>query len=381
MEREVIVVGAGPGGATAAMSLAQKGHDVLLLDRHTFPRDKTCGDGIPGGAIDILARLGMREKITQAGFYPARSMLLVSPSGHDFSAPFKLSAGGSESYIVPRLQFDQVLVQHAVDSGAEFVPGQAMEPLMERGRVTGIRARLNGKIQDIRAQLVIAADGATSVIARALRPDKQEDMHKAVAIRAYLEDFEEFAHQIEFYLYNGVLPGYAWIFPTGKGQANIGLGMRVDHFRRMKGNLEKMLDNFMGMPDIKKRLKPTTRVHSVMAWQLPFGSQRMQRAYEGALLVGDAAGLINPLTGGGIHNAIISGDLAAAAAHDAIQANDITRQRLKQYETLCDEAMWESMRNSFLLQHWLFRFPLLVDFLIKYMGANSRFAQTFLTKL
>lgn len=381
MEREVIVVGAGPGGATAAMSLAQKGHDVLLLDRQAFPRDKICGDGIPGGAIDILVALGMQAKILQAGWYPARSMLLASPRGHQFTAPFSLSAGGSESYIVPRLQFDQVLYQHALDSGAEFCRGQVMEPLLDRGRVVGVRARFNGKTEDIRGRIVIAADGATSVITRALRPDKQEDRHKAVAIRAYLDDFNEFAHQIEFYLYNGVLPGYAWIFPTGEGQANIGLGIRVDHFRRMKGNLEKMLHNFMDMPDIKKRFKPTTRIHSVASWQLPFGSQRMQRAYEGALLVGDAAGLINPLTGGGIHNAIISGELAAAAAHDALQANDLTRERLKPYETECDKAMWESMHNSFLLQHWLLRFPLLVDLLIKYMGANSRFAQTFLTKL
>ena len=381
MEHEVIVVSAGPGGATAAMELAQKGHDVLLVDRVKFPRDKTCGDAIPAGAIDILALLGMKEKIAQADFYPVDSMLMVSPQGHTFVSHFNLSLAGSESYVVPRLKFDNLLYQHALDSGAAFCQANVMEPLMDRGRVVGVRVRRNGSIQDIRAHLVIAADGATSALARALRPDKHQDMHRAVAIRAYLDDFVEIAHQVEFYFYKDVLPGYAWIFPTEEGQVNIGLGIRIDYFRQMRGNLEKMLDQFINIPDIKKRFKTTTRLHDLSTWQLNFGSQKMQRAYEGALLVGDAACLINPLTGGGIHNAIISAQLAAAAAHQALQIGDFSREQLKSYEDECDATLWPGMKRSFFMQHWLLRFPFLVDLLIRSMGANSSFAQTFLTKL
>lgn len=381
MEHEVIVVGAGPGGATSAMALAQQGHDVLLLDRHTFPRDKICGDGIPASAMGILNRYGLAQRIAKSNFYPINSLLIVAPGGNALESVFPPPEPGTESYVVPRILFDNVLFEHTVASGAKYQQAQVIEPLLERGRVVGVRARINGSTQEIRSRLVIGADGVTSTIARALRPDKQEEMHRAVAIRAYVDDFMLHPHQVEFYLYKEILPGYAWIFPTADGQANVGLGIRLDHFRRVKGNLGKMLDFFLNLPDIKKRFKPTTCLHGISSWQLNFGSQRFQRAYEGALLVGDAAGLINPLTGGGIYNAIVSAEVAAAVSHEALLDNDLSRNRLHMYEIECDKRLWESMRHSFFLQHWLLRFPRLVDLLIRYMGANSSFAQTFLDKL
>lgn len=381
MDYEVIVVGAGPSGATSAMALAQKGHEVLLLDRHTFPRDKICGDGIPASAMGILNRYGLAQRVNEANFYPINSLLIVSPGGNALESVFPPSEPGAESYVVPRILFDNVLFEHAMASGVTYRQAQVIEPLLDRGRVVGIRARSNGSMQEIRSHLVIGADGVTSSVARALRPDKHQDMHRAVAIRAYVDDFAEHPHQVEFYLYKEILPGYAWIFPTADGQVNVGLGIRLDHFRRMKGNLEKMLDFFLNLPDIKKRFKPTTRLHNMSSWQLNFGSQRFQRAYEGALLVGDAAGLINPLTGGGIYNAIVSAEVAAAVSHEALLDNDLSRSRLHIYEIECDKRLWGSMKHSFFLQHWLLRFPRLVDLLIRYMGANSSFAQTFLDKL
>jgi len=380
MERDVIVVGGGPGGTTTAMALAQKGHDVLLLDRQKFPRDKICGDGVPVSAIKVLNQLGMADKIAQADFYRIDSLLIMSPRGYALESSLDLADDGANSYVVPRLKFDHLLYQHALDSGAEFCQAQVLEPLLERGRVVGVRVRCQNKIQDIRARLVIAADGVTSVVARALRPDKQQDRHRAVAIRVYVDDFVEYAHQVEFYLYKDILPGYAWIFPTAKGQANIGLGIRLDHFRRVKGNLEKMLNQFLDMADIKKRFKSKTRMYGVSSWQLNFGSQPMQRAYEGAMLVGDAASLINPLTGGGIYNAIVSAEFAAAVAHEALQDNDLSRERLKEYENRCNQDLWPVMKRSFLMQQWLVPYPLLLEGLIRTLGANSSFAQTFLTK-
>jgi geranylgeranyl reductase family protein len=362
------------------MALAQKGHDVLLLDRQKFPRDKICGDGVPVSAIKVLNQLGMADKIAQADFYRIDSLLIVSPRGYELESPLDLHDDGANSYVVPRLKFDYLLYQHALDSGAEFCQAQVIAPLLERGRVVGVRVRCQNTIQDIRARLVIAADGVTSVVARALRPDKQQDMHRAVAIRAYVDDFAIQAHQVEFYLYKSILPGYAWIFPTAEGQANIGLGIRLDRFRHMKGNLEKMLDQFLSLPDIKKRFKPTTRMYGVASWQLNFGSQPIQRAYEGAMLVGDAANLINPLTGGGICNAIVSAQIAAAVAHEALQADDVSRERLKQYETLCDQELWPGMKRSFFMQQRLVPYPLLLEGLIRTLGTNSSFAQTFLNK-
>jgi geranylgeranyl reductase family protein len=382
MEREVIVVGAGPGGSTAAMALAQKGYDVLLLDRQTFPRDKVCGDGVPAGALNMLYALGMEEKIRSAGFYYVDSIRLVSPKGHIMDADLQESKKGLHSAIVPRLEFDALLQQHAVDSGAEFVQARVSEPIVEEGKVKGVRARINGTTQSIYSPIVIGADGVTSVIARALRPHEHEDGHRAVALRAYIEDIDELPRRVEFYLYEQILPGYAWIFPLGENKANIGLGMRLDRFREEDKNLKEMLQRFMDMPDIKKRLHNGGHLEGVATWQLNFGSQKnIQRAYDGALLVGDSAGLINPLTGGGISNAITSAWLAADAVHSAFLKDDFSLATLQAYDDYCNRTLWPTMRRSYLLQRSLEYLPSIVDWFVGRAEHDNEFAQTFMTKL
>jgi flavin-dependent dehydrogenase len=307
---------------------------------------------------------------------------LVSPGGHVFDANFSESPAGAEAFVVPRLRFDAVLQEYAVELGAEFCKAQVKEPIVENGRTVGVRATINGKLQEIRSRVVVAADGVTSAITRALRPVKHEDLHRAVALRAYIEDIEELPHQVEFYLSRDILPGYAWIFPMGEGKANIGLGMRLDVFRGRKADLEALLGTFMGMPVIKKRLKQGGKLRNLSTWQLNFGSQRqLQHAYDGALLTGDAAGFINPLTGGGIHNALISAKLAADVVHEGLSKGDVSRKGLLAYEKLVHEAMWSGMRRSYFIQRWLLQFPRLVDFVIGRMTADSEFAKTFMSKL
>lgn len=387
-EHDVIVVGAGPGGATAATILAQKGYDVLLLDRYAFPRDKVCGDAVPVGAIETLQRFGMGDAIKAAEarghIYPLKHMMIVSPRRYEMTADFAGGPNGAESYVAPRVHFDAIIQQHAVKSGVEFCVAQAKEPIVENGRVRGIRAKINGKTEDLYAKMVIGADGVTSVVTRHLRdkPAQHKDYHRAVALRAYIEGMEEIDRTVEFYLYKEILPGYAWIFPTGNQGANIGLGMRLDIFRKVKGNLNKLLEQFLEFPDIKARLQPGWQLRDVATWQLNFGSQKqLQHAYNGALLVGDAAGFINPLTGGGIHNAIISAEIAAETIDEAIKAKDTSRDFLKVYETRCHDAMWSSMWRSYTMQRTFMRFPIIVDFLVGRMKENSALAQTFLSKL
>ena len=383
MEREVIVVGAGPAGATTAMSLARKGHDVLLLDRKSFPRDKVCGDAVPASALEKLYTLGMQEKIEAAGFYYIDRIRLVSPTGYTMDADLQDSNRWNvKSAIVPRMAFDVLLQEHAVDCGAEFCQGQVKEAIVENGQVVGVRARLNGKTQELRSRVVIGADGVTSTVARAVRPDKHVDGHRAVALRAYIEDLELLPHHVEFYLYDEVLPGYAWIFPLGDNKANIGLGMRLDRFREGDYNLNKMLDDLLEMPDIKKRVMNGGQLRDVATWQLNFGSQKnVQRAYAGALLVGDAAGLINPLTGGGISNAIASGWLAAETTHAAFLKNDFSQEALYPYDVYCQQTFWPTMRRSYVLQRAMEHLPIIVDWLVKQAREGSEFAQTFMTKL
>jgi flavin-dependent dehydrogenase len=126
---------------------------------------------------------------------------------------------GADSFVVPRLVFDALIQNYAIDAGAEFIKSQVKDLIIADNQVKGVRARMNGSDVDIHAKVVIGADGVTSTIARTLRPDKHEDKHRAIALRCYIHDLDELPHQVEFYLYKGILPGYAWIFPTGEGQA------------------------------------------------------------------------------------------------------------------------------------------------------------------
>ena len=391
-EREVIVVGAGPSGATAATILAQQGHDVLLLDRQDFPRDKICGDGIPNGVISIMNSLGMTEKVKAAEargeFNALAQVRLVSPKGHTVDALLKDGDDGTKSYVAPRMYLDAIIHDQAVESGVEFRRAQAQAPIIENGKVVGVQAKVgnNGstKTVDFRSKLVIGADGVTSVIARGLRPKEEQhvDGHRAVALRAYIEDIEEIPQTAEFYLYEEINPGYAWIFSLGNDRANIGLGMRLDQFRKTPGKLEEMLYKFLDMPDIKKRLKNGGKLRDIATWQLNFGSQKgLKFAFDGALLVGDAAGFINPITGGGIHNGMISAELAAKTAHEALTAGNTSLSQLKIYQKRCQDYLSPNLRRSYRYQELLMRFPQMIDFLIKRGQENSAIAQIFLSKL
>lgn len=387
-EHDVIVVGAGPSGAATATALSRMGYDVLLLDRSEFPRDKVCGDAVSLNVIEMLNHLGMESKILEAErrgeFYPLHSMRLISPKGYEVSVPFHEGENGESSYVAPRYYFDAVIKRQAVDSGAQFCVADVKRPLLEEGSVTGVEAQVNGDTRTFRSRLVVGADGVTSAIMRHLRPEKYQhnDGHRAVALRAYIDDLELHPHEVEFFLYDKILPGYAWVFPISDTSANIGLGMRLDHFRRLKRNLKKMLQDFLSVPSIKARLKNGGELRDVATWQLNFGSQKdLQHAYDGALLVGDAAGFINPLTGGGIHSGLVSALLAADTIDEALRRNDTSRAMLSRYEERCEEEMWDGMRKAYLYQRLLEKMPWAIDFLLGGPGQRSGIAQIFLSKL
>jgi flavin-dependent dehydrogenase len=285
--------------------------------------------------------------------------------------------------VATREEFDALVQEQAVDMGAEFCRAKVEEPLIEDGQVKGVRARLNGKVEDMRAHIVIAADGGTSAVARALEKVSLADRHRAVALRAYVEGIDVLPHEVEFHLYQDILPGYGWIFPLGENRANVGLGMRLDIFRRRKENLKAMLQAFLELPFIKERLHNDHRISGIATWQLNFGSQKnLQRAFDGAMLVGDAGSFINPLTGGGIHNGMVSAQLAADVAHKALTKGDYSLRVLQEYDQACRKELWGGLSRSYLIQRWLLRFPILVDVLIRRANADGgQFARTFMEKL
>ena len=338
---DTIVVGAGPGGSAAALHLARQGLRVLLLDRQEFPRDKTCGDGLSPEALRILDRLGLVDLALQRGFR-IDAMSVTSPSGARFEAA--LDPNGQPGYVVPRIALDDGLRTGAITAGAEFI-GQV--------RVTGISER-DGTVAAVwpgssyswRTRSVILAVGANMGLLRTLgllptRPSL------GFAARLYVDGLPRQPHEFQFRFDGIPLPGYGWIFPTSSSSANIGVGV----FRPAHENTYELLDHFLAHPAITAligsgRFQPPTKAYPL---RLDFHRSPLRRGR--LLLVGEAAGLVNPFSGEGIDYALESGVLAGDCLEHCLKAGDWSERALSHYE----RRLRRRFQRSFELTHWLRR--------------------------
>jgi geranylgeranyl reductase family protein len=369
-QADVIVVGAGPAGSTAAASLARRGRDVLLLDAATFPRDKPCGDGIPPGTVGILNDLGCGESLRAANFTPVRAIRLVSSRGRDFQLEFSPKRDDAEFLIAPRLQFDDLLRRHAVTSGAHFEQARVRAPLFDGNRVAGVIAKTNRGERELRASIVIGADGATSVLARSLARRKPPETERGVAIRAYLDGIVTLSSTVEFHFSGPLAPGYGWIFPLGGRRANVGVIMRTDRFKRAGASLETLLQRFLDSLDVRARIAPGAAPAEIATWQLPYATpSSARRAFDGALLVGDAGYFVDSFTGEGIHHAVQTAAIAADVADEALATPARAPEILRSFDDRCDRAVGRLIRRSYRAQKYVVSHPVLLESL--FIAARS----------
>lgn len=367
---DVIIVGAGPAGSTAAAALARRGRDVLLVDRAQFPRDKPCGDGIPPGTVGILHDLGLREKLAGAGFTRVRSIRLVSARGRDFTVPFDPRREDTQFLIAPRVQFDALLERHAVASGATFQVANVRAALVENGRVRGIKADIDGESKEISARHVIAADGATSVLSRTLERTRARDSHRGVAIRAYLDGIDTRELAAEFHFQGVLAPGYAWVFPLGENRANVGVIMRTDRFKRAGVTLQDLLQQFIDSPDVRARRTHDSRLHDIATWQLPYATpSSSRRSVDGVLFAGDAGRFIDSMTGEGIHHAVTTAAIAAQVVDEALADPARAEEFLSSYDARCDAAIGTLIRRSYRAQKYVAAHPALLE--VMFIGARA----------
>ena len=337
MAADVIVVGAGPAGAAAAYTLARSGVDVLLLERGRFPRDKTCGDGVAPHAVDIYRDMGVTFDHFGARGRKTYGGLISGPGGGWFAAEPPRGSKGErlESWIVPRVALDEHAARAAVNAGAVLHEGVTVTGLLrERGSVAGVEVSDGVGVRQIRAGVVIGADGAHSAVARALGLRENGPRHIGYALRAYYDGVAGLHDDMELHYFDGrLLPGYGWVFPTGERSANVGVGIYFGELRRDRRKLRDILDDFVrGAPGMAERFQSAKPVGRVAGWPLPVASARRRTVFDGALLTGDAASLVDPLTGEGIYTALVSGISAARAAAAGLRAADVSRPALQPHE-------------------------------------------------
>jgi len=283
---DVAVVGGGPAGAAAAIAARRAGARVLLLDRADFPRDKPCGDGIAADAFDVLAGLGVTG-VTD-GYPPNDGLRLVAPGGGAVARPMTRPA-----HTIPRRVFDARLVEAAVRNGADL-----RKHTVRTIADSGGRTRIDDRYE---AGVVIGADGAGSVVRRALGHPANPAGHLAVAIRGYAP--ARGAEQV-IVTTGARWPAYAWCFPIGDGTANVGYGEVLRGQPLTRAYLLARLATLL----------PGAEPTGLRGHHLPLSTHRPPPARGRVLLAGDALSLINPFTGEGIFYAVLSGALAGAAA-------------------------------------------------------------------
>jgi geranylgeranyl reductase family protein len=332
---DVLVIGAGPAGCAAAHHLAGRGLSVRLLDKASFPRDKTCGDGLTPRALQALAGMGVLAEVQRAGRRVDR-LELAAPHGPWLDAPFPALAGRfGYALTIPRLLLDNLLLERAAASGAQFesrvhVTGVSSGP--DRVTITGER---QGQPVTYHGRAGIVAVGAsTALLTRSGILDRTPAV--ALAARAYFEGISGPASSLALRFDGVPLPGYGWIFPMVGSAANVGAGIfpRFFGLRRASGTAQAAFNAFVRAPALRPVLAGARQVGPLKGHPLRIDFPGAPVFGERFLLAGEAAGLVNPLTGEGIDYALESGRMAAEYLVAQFAAGDLSRQGLAGYELL-----------------------------------------------
>lgn len=383
---DVIIVGAGLAGCAAATFLSQRELSVLLLDKAGFPRDKVCGDGFSGPSLVMLRRMGVLDKIKQIDPWNIEHVTLSSPAGTVLRthAPYidKDICGGM---VIPRETLDHLLLDHVKElPHVQVMENTTVKDLVpEDNRVGGVIAQHNGQSETLtetftetfKGKYIIAADGAYSFIAKKLGLFNNNSKHRAFAIRAYFENTANMGDAIELHYDPALTPGYGWLFPTGKNSLNAG----VIVFNRYKdhNNIKELFHSFIrNNPHAKKYLdNACMKEHSLKGWPLTYGSFSSPRAKQNVLLTGDAASLIDPLTGEGILYALKSGEFAAEFIGNGILNNLPPKMIAHQYDRRLKKAFkWKEFMPGYLFQS-MFNIKWLLNLGIKRAAKNPKKAK------
>lgn len=316
---DVVVVGAGPAGSAAAISAlrTRPGARVLLLDRASFPRDKPCGDGVAPHALDVLADLGLPGLLDDHRPVSRLHLQVDAARGRGGAALHVSGDMRRPARVVPRAVLDARVRAGALAAGA--VPGLRTVRTIDVGPDQVV---LDAGAGQLRARVVVAADGARSVLRRALGQPGNGARHLALALRGYAPVRADLAEEQRIVFADDDRPAYAWSFPVGDGRANVGYGevLRADRPPTREHLLRRLED-----------LLPGTTVDGE-GWRghhLPLSSRRPRQGDGRVLLVGDALSLINPMTGEGIYYAVLSGACAGAAAVGTTDAGASYRSLLR----------------------------------------------------
>jgi menaquinone-9 beta-reductase len=340
-DADVIVVGAGPSGSTAAYYLSQAGLNVLLIEKSRFPRDKVCGDGLTPRAVKSLVAMGV-DVSEEAGWLRNKGLRVIGGGLRlELDWP-ELSSWPGYGLVRTRASLDEQLARRAQAAGARLLEGTTVTgPVLdENGRIVGVETtaepedksksrsrsdnaeRTHGSSHTYRARVVVAADGNSSRLSVAMGLRKRDDRPMGVAVRTYYTSPRHKDDYLESWLdlWDGdrLLPGYGWIFGMGDGTSNVGLGLLNTSDAFGKTDYRELLKRWLKSMPEEWGYVEENRTEPVRGAALPMGFNRTPHYHNGLLLAGDAAGMVNPFNGEGIAYAMESGEILARVVAQAL---------------------------------------------------------------
>ncbi len=357
----MVIAGAGPAGTACALALRKHNLKVALTDAHSFPRDKVCGDAIPHRAVKTIKQIApelYKQLKNEPMLMPSSGCRIVSPSGKEIEIRFSL-----EGYISKRIDFDNLLLKHLLKTGG--VDFYAEEKIISiKSSEDKIEAVTNKRT--FHSKLIIGCDGAHSEVRKNLLGNSIDPKHYCGAVRGYFQGIENVKRGLmEIHLFKQLPYAYFWIFPLPGGWVNAGLGMLSKKIAEQKVNLRKAMHELIsGKSPMASRFKNAVMHGEITGFGLPLGSLRSKLSGNRFMLCGDAGSLIDPATGEGIGNAMLSGMLAAQQAVKCFVKNDFSEKFLSSYDEEVYRRLGKEFQSKYRLQQLIGSKPYLADWAI-----------------
>lgn len=357
---DVIIVGAGPAGCAAALALDNSGLQVAIIDKHTFPRDKVCGDAIPGRAIKWLKEIDatFEDKLTAFDKKILTKQTVCYYNNKQVEFDWK-----QEAYTSTRMDFDNFLVEVVKNkTTTDVIEGTEIKEIIKEENSFTISSRNNATA--FKTKMIIGADGINGVTAKKLAGFEIDRRHHVASVRAYYKNLEDTQpSRCEIYFDKKYLPGYFWIFPVTGGMANIGFGMLSEDIVKYNINIKKSFYDFIERSDVlKHKFQYANMEGSLQGCGLPLGSRWINMSGDNFILTGDAASLVDPVSGAGIGNAVVSGKLAAEQAIQCFKQNNFSATFIKAYDKKLYKLIGiELKKNGWALKYFS-RLPWLINF-------------------